>query len=52
MGKNLIGRTPFLLAYRKEAIMYMEYIVPRLIFVVINEMTYVDVVEDMLLQLV
>ena len=50
--KNLTGQTPFRLVYGKEAIIPMEYSVPRLRVVAITEMTDVHVVEEILLQLV
>ena len=50
--KKLIGHTPFLLVYGQEAMMLMEYIIQSLRIVSIAIMTYVDVVEEILLQLV
>ena len=48
---NLTGHTPFWLVYGQE-VMAMEHIVPSLTVVAIIEMTDVDAVEDILLQLV
>ena len=43
---------PFRLVYGHEVVMPMEYIVLILSIVVITEMTYVDAVKEILLQLV
>ena len=49
---KLIGKVAFQLVYGKEDFMPMEYIVRRVRFIAITEMTHVDALEDMLLQLV
>ena len=48
----LTGQTPFRLVYGQEVVMPMEYIVPSLRVVVLIEMTYVDSLEEILLQLI
>ena len=49
---KLIDQTLFKLVYGQEAVMPMEYIVPILRVVALMEMTDVDVVEEILLQLI
>ena len=50
--KKLTVHTAFRLAYKQEYFMPMEYILLILRVVAITEMTYVDVVEDRVLQLI
>ena len=50
--KKLTGQTPFRLVCEHEFFMHMKYIVIILRFVVITEMTDVDVVEEILIQLI
>jgi hypothetical protein len=47
-SKKLIGKTPFRLVYRKEAVMLMEFIVPSLHNAMITNISYSDVVEERL----
>ena len=50
--KKLTGQTPFKLAYGKEAVMPMEYVVPILKIATLTDLADEEIVEERLLHLV